>query len=177
MRHVKNSIGLIAIRKSSKPGSRSCAYTRALNRRAAHLSHDLDREPRHADDHAVGGNRRGLPVTGQAPAAWQAGAFDHGTRRHHLVRLGRRHHELAGRLVMRVIDHWQPVTASIGEVVAEEDGVAVLVGADDQAVGGHAGVPNREGAAFAGRGRAIERDPDPIRLVREGERNAAARHS
>ena len=67
-----------------------------------------------------------------------------------LIVARRGHDELAGRLVVRVIDHRQPVADQVRPVVAEERSLAVHVVADAQARRGRAAIADRKGELLAG---------------------------
>ncbi len=90
-----------------------------------------------------------------------------------LVVGGRRDDELARRLVVRMIDHGQPVARAVRPVQAEEGAVPVLVRADPQPGRGYAAVADRERAPLSRTRGSVERDAQPVGRMREAECRAA----
>ncbi len=95
-------------------------------------------------------NRHGLLPVRAPHAARQVDLFNQQSVRHHLILVGRGHDELAGGLVVRVIDHWQPIADQVGPVLAEERSLAVHVVADAQACRRQASIPDREREFLSG---------------------------
>ena len=157
--------------KASKPASRSCGKTHVSMRQALPGRAVLDREARHAEHVEPRRDRDRLPPVREAPAVAEVGLLDQQAVRDHLVVGGRGDHELAGGLVVRVIDDRQPLPRLVRPVVAEERAVAVLVGADQEAAGGHAVVAHHDLpplAARAGAGSRWIREPVPACSKRSG---------
>ena len=91
-----------------------------------------------------------------------------------LIAGGRRDEELAGRLVVGMVDHRQPSPRLVGPVFAEERSLAMPVLADPQAGARYAAIRDRERPPFAGLGRRVEGDPQAVVLVLESHRVAPA---
>ena len=84
-----------------------------------------------------------LPVRQPAPIA-EIGRLLQQTIRNHLINRGRGDDEFAGGLVVRMVDHGQPLARPVRPVLAEEGALAILIGADPQAAGRNAAVADRE---------------------------------
>ena len=82
-----------------------------------------------------------------------------------LVARGGRDDELAGGLVVGVVDRRQPPAGLVGPVVAEERPLAVPVLADPQAGGWDSAIGHRERPALARLRRRVEGDAEPVVLV------------
>jgi hypothetical protein len=88
----------------------------------------------------------------------------------------RSHDELAGRLVVRVVDHRQPLARAIRPVLAEDRALAVDVRDEAEPVAGNARVADADGDLFAGPHRRGQGNPQSILGVGERCRAAADRH-
>jgi hypothetical protein len=105
-------------------------------------------ELRHPDIVQPGGNRhRLLPVRLPAAVPQIDGLLDQPVG-HHLVFRGRRHHELARRLVRGMIDGRQPLMRQIGPVDAEKTALPEFVLYDLEPIGRNAAVLHRERSPF-----------------------------
>ena len=95
-----------------------------------------------------------------------------------LIVRGGRHDELAGRFVVRMIDHRQPLTRVVRPVLAERGAFAVDVLADPQSRRRHAAVGDRDYDIRPGF-RIAERYTEPVRamlVLRHVPRNGDGAH-
>ena len=108
------------------------------------------------------GNRHRLPPVREAACVGQITLLDEQPVGHDLVLRRSGDDELAGRLVVRVVDRRQPLARAIGPVLAEDHALAMDVVDEPQALGGHTGVGHRERhfRAFVDRSPAATREAD-----------------
>ena len=109
-----------------------------------------DGETRHADRVQPRRNRHRLLPVRAPPVVREVELFDQQPVRHHLIVTRRRDDELAGGLVVGMIDHRQPVPRAVRPVLAEHAALAVDVVAEPQALGGDALVADREREFLSG---------------------------
>ena len=154
---------------SAEPGLAILREHPRLDRHAVDGAREVRREPRDRDRVEPRGDRhRLLPV--RAPhVVRQVELFDQQAVGDDLVVIRRRDDELAGGLVVRVIDHRQPVANQVRPVLAEEGALAVHVRADAQARGRRAAIADREGELLAGLRQRRQHDVQPVVGVRERE--------
>ena len=97
------------------------------------------------------------------PAVREVGLLDEDAVRHDLIVRRRRDDELAGRLVVRVVDHREPVARAVRPVLAEDGPLAVDVRDEAQPFRRHAAILNREGDVLTLRD--APRKPDPQAII------------
>ena len=119
---------------------------------------DADRvEPR-------GDRDRFLPVR-EPPAIAEVALLLQQPIRDNLIKRGRRDDELAGRLVVGVVDHRQPLMSFVGPVLAGEGSLAMSVLADPKSGARDAVIRHRKRLPLAGFGRRVESHAEPVVLV------------
>ena len=124
-------------------------------------------EPRHAERVEPRRDRHRLLPVRAPPSPGEIDFLDQEAVGDDLVLRGRRDDELAGGLVVRMVDHRQPLPGVVRPVLAEGGPLAVHVVANPQPAGRHAAVGHGR-ASLRSPARGIpERDSQPVRGVLE----------
>ena len=135
------------------------------------MVHRESRDPQRVEPR---GNRHGLLPVREPAGARQVALLDEQPVGHDLVLRRRGDDELAGGLVVRVVDRRQPLPRAIGPVLAEDHALAMDVVDEAQALGGDARVRDGERHLISGRERRRQRHTQPIGPVGEGQRHRGA---
>ncbi len=130
----------------------------------------MHREARDAERVQPGRDRHRLPPVRAPDAPFEIQFLHQETVGDDLVPRRRRHDEFAGRFVVGMIEHRQPLPRAIGPVLAEDRAFAVDVLDEAKPLAGHAAIRDRSVQLLAGNRLRRNRNVEAIGGMRERHR-------